>query len=231
MKIIHSIPYISFTFDDFPSSALHVGGEILMKFDLRATYYASFGLMGLDSPSGKIFVRDDIKELLAKGHELGCHTFSHSHSLETSPIEFEDSIIKNKRILDEFAPGATFRSFSYPLSGPRLDTKRRAGKYFSSCRGGGQTFNVGMTDLNLLKAYFIEKSRDNPETVKEVIDQNSQAKGWLIFATHDISDNPSPYGCTPSLFNDIVKYSVDSGARILPVSRALDEIRVNARNG
>ncbi len=162
---------------------------------------------------------------------LGCHTFSHCHSLKTSPAEFENSIIKNKRALDEFDLGATFRTFSYPISGPRLDTKRRAGKYFYSCRGGGQTFNVCIADLNLLKAYFLEKSRDNPEFVREIIDQNSQAKGWLIFATHDISENPTPYGCTPSLFNDIVQYSVDSGARILPVARVLDEMRVNAGNG
>ena len=97
------------------------------------------------------------------------------------------------------------------------------------CRGGGQTFNAGAMDLNLLNAYFLEKSRDNPGCVKEVIDRNCQARGWLIFATHDISETPTPYGCTPSFFEDIVKYSVDSGARILPVAQALDAIRVEFR--
>jgi peptidoglycan/xylan/chitin deacetylase (PgdA/CDA1 family) len=227
IKMSNSVPYISFTFDDFPRSALYAGGNILTRFGLRATYYASLGLMGTEAPTGSIFVPNDIKELLAQGHELGCHTFAHCHSWKTSSRMFEDSIIKNKRTLDELVPGAVFGSFSYPISGPRPDTKRRAGQYFRCCRGGGQTFNVGDTDLNLLKAFFLEKSRDNPDFVKEIIDQNCRNRGWLILATHDISNAPTPYGCTPAFFEDILKYSLDSGARILPVAKALDGIIAN----
>lgn len=221
----NTVPYISFTFDDFPRSALHAGGAILRRFGLRATYYTSLGLMGTQAPTGTIFVREDIDELLGQGHELGCHTFAHCHSWETSPMVFEDSIIDNQRALNRLVSGAAFRSFSYPISGPRPDTKRRAGKYFTSCRGGGQAFNVGPTDLNLLKAFFLEKCREKPTFVKEAIRQNCRARGWLIFATHDISTTPTPYGCTPDFFEDIVKCAVDSGARILPVAQALDVIR------
>lgn len=227
MKIPNTIPYISFTFDDFPRSALHTGGGILNQCGLKATYYASFGLMGKETPSGTIFVLDDIKELLACGHELGCHTFEHCHALETNPSSFEDSIIKNRHALEELVPGTAFTSFSYPISGPRIDTKRRAGKHFLCSRNGGQTFNTGVTDLNLLRAYFLEKSRDNSQAIRQVIEQNSRARGWLIFATHDISETPTPYGCTPSFFEHIVKISMESGARILPVAGALDAIRAD----
>lgn len=223
-QMCNSVPYISFTFDDFPRSALQAGGEILKDFGLRSTYYASFGLIGTAAPVGNIFVRDDIKELLADGHELGCHTFAHCHSLDTRPKVFEDSIIKNMSALSEVAPGAKFGSFSYPISGPRLDTKRRVATHFLCSRGGGQTFNSGTTDRNLLKAFFLEKSRGDTEQVKEVIDQNRRARGWLIFATHDISEKPSPFGCTPSFFEAIVKYSLDSGAVILPVAEAMDRV-------
>lgn len=225
IELRNSEPYISFTFDDFPRSSLHIGGNILLRFGLRGTYYASLGLMDSETPSGKVFSASDIREVFLQGHELGCHTFGHCHSWETSPRFFEDSIIKNKRVLDELFPGSAFSSFSYPISVPRPGTKRRVGKYFSCCRGGGQTFNTGATDLNLLRAYFIEKSRDNSGFVKEVIKRNCCARGWLIFATHDISETPTPYGCKPSFFEDIVKYSLDSGARILPVGKALDAIR------
>jgi peptidoglycan/xylan/chitin deacetylase (PgdA/CDA1 family) len=222
------VPYISFTFDDFPRSALHRGGNILMLFGLRATYYASFGMMGSTAPTGAIFLPEDIKTLIAHGHELGCHTFSHNHSLKTRPKVFEESIIKNKNALNEFIPGLTFRSFSYPIEGPRPATKCRVRKYFNCCRSGGQKFNVGTVDMNLLKAFFLEKSRDNPDIIKDLIDRNCEARGWLIFATHDISTTPSPFGCTPSFFEKIVKYSVDSGAAILPVVEALDEICIDS---
>lgn len=218
------IPYISFTFDDFPRSAFHAGGDILLRSGLRATYYASLGLMGTESPTGPIFTLDDVKDLLARGDELGCHTFDHCHSLKTSPKLLEDSIIKNKRIIDELVPGTVFQSFSYPLDSPRLFTKLRTGRHFRCCRGGGQTFNEGTTDRNFLKSFFLEHSRNNPGSIKDVIEKNSLAKGWLIFTTHDISETPTRYGCTPSFFEDIVKWSVNSGARILPVAEALDEI-------
>jgi peptidoglycan/xylan/chitin deacetylase (PgdA/CDA1 family) len=226
----NTAPYISFTFDDFPRTALHTGGNILGQFGLRGTFYASFGLMAKAAPTGMIFVPEDLNELFIQGHELGCHTFAHCHSWETSPRVFEDSIIKSKSALAELVPGAVFRSFSYPMVGPQPDTKRRAGRYFACCRGGGQTFNVDVADLNLLKAYFLEKNRDNPHSVKEVINLNCRARGWLIFVTHDISETPTRYGCTPSFFEDIVKYSLKSGARILPIAEALDAIQVDSRD-
>jgi hypothetical protein len=226
LEIHNNVPYISFTFDDFPRSALYTGGEILRRFGLRGTYYASFGLMDTEGPTGMIFAATDIKELIAQGHELGCHTFDHCHSWQTKPKKFEDSLARNRRVLDELFPGATFKTFSYPIIGPRPETKRRAGKNFICCRGGGQAFNAGTTDLNQLKAYFLEKSRNNPFLVKEVIESNLKARGWLIFATHDISDDPTPYGCSPSFFEEIVKCSIDSGAKILPVAQSLDAIRV-----
>lgn len=111
IEMHNSVPYISFTFDDFPRSALQSGGEILLEFGLRATYYASFGLMGTETPSGTIFVFDDIKELLLQGHELGCHTFNHCHSLKTNSKVFEDSIINNKRALGELLPKLPLNRF------------------------------------------------------------------------------------------------------------------------
>jgi len=217
-------PYISFTYDDFPRSALEVGGGILSRHGVRGTYYVSLGLMGTIAPTGLICSPDDVRRVLAQGHELGCHTFSHCHSWEKSPMIFERSIVENRHVLNELVPGATFESLAYPIAGPRLGTKQRAGRYFRCCRGGGQTFNVGSMDLSLVKAFFLEKSRGDIELVKRVIDENRKACGWLIFATHDISNDPTPYGCTPSFFEEIVRYSVESGARILPVARALDSI-------
>ena len=223
----NSVPYISFTFDDFPISALYTGGAILHSFELRGTYYASFGLMNTEAPTGKIFSLGDINELLSQNHELGCHTFGHVHAWEKSSKDFENSIAKNKLVLEKLLPGVTFRSFSYPIGVPRPSTKRRAGKHFQSCRCGGQIFNSDKVDLNYLKAFFLEKSRDNRYLVREVIDRNCRAQGWLIFVTHDVSENPTPYGCTPAFFKDIVKYSMGSGAKILPVAEVIDLIMLS----
>lgn len=224
LNMHNSVPYISFTFDDFPRSALHLGGNIMKQHGLRATYYASFGLMGSKAPVGEIFLQEDIMELLAQKHELGCHTFDHCNSFKTKSRIFEGSIVKNKQALCTLIPGATFRTFSYPFICPRPVTKWRTQKYFDCCRFGGQTFNVNTIDLNFLKAYFIEKSKNNLMPIREIIDINKRFNGWLIFATHDICNSPSPFGCTPAFFEEIVKYAEDSGAGILPVAEAFDAI-------
>ncbi len=220
LVIRSSYPLISFTFDDFPESAWRVGGEILRRFGVRGTYYAAFGLMGKTTPNWKMFSAEDARCLLEAGHELGCHTFDHCHAWQTEPAEFEASILRNRKTLQETVPGASFGSLSYPKSHPRPLNKNAAGKYFQCCRGGSRRPNLGTIDLNALGARFIEQYRDTPGILKELIDKNCHDRGWLIFATHDISKTPSRFGSTPESFEDIVRYAVCSGAKVLPVIEA-----------
>ncbi len=223
--------HISFTFDDFPRSALLTGGAILKRFRLTGTYYACLGLMGKQTCCGPMFLPEDLQALLDQGHELGCHTFGHCHSGETSTAVFEKSIIDNRLALRALRPEASFLTFSYPISAPRAWTKRTVAKHFTCSRGGGQTFNVGTTDLNYLSAYFLEKDREDPEMVRNLIRQNSLARGWLVFATHDIHDAPTPFGCSPAYFEEVVRCAVRSGARILPVAQALEVLHTRSERG
>jgi peptidoglycan/xylan/chitin deacetylase (PgdA/CDA1 family) len=221
-------PLISFTFDDFPRSALLTGGTLLRQYGVAGTYYASLGLMEKVAPTGEIFHRSDLAVLLDQGHELGCHTFAHCHAYDTSADDFERSILENRRALHSVAPEARLETMSYPISCPRPGTKRRCAKYFSACRAGGQTFNSGTIDLNHLSAFFIEQSRDNPEGITRIIDETCRAGGWLILATHDLCDDPTPYGCTPSLFEFILRHTVESSASVVPVRAALEHLGVES---
>lgn len=216
-------PMVSFTFDDFPRSALDVGGAKLERLGLAGTYYVSLGLSGQSSVSGELFALSDLSGLLARGHELGCHTYDHCPAWTTGTPVFEASVLRNRQALHEWMPGAQFSTLSYPISYPRPGTKKRMAGYFSGCRGGGQRFNTGTIDLNYLSAFFLEQSRD-PEAVKRIMLANHAAGGWLIFATHDISPTPSRYGCTPAFFEQVVRFAVDSGAEVLPVGQALSAL-------
>lgn len=228
-QINAKLPIISFTFDDFPRSALLTGGAILQSLGLKGTYYACLGRMGEQESTGQVFLREDLDVLFEQGHELGCHTFSHCDAWETEPSVFENEVVRNRQALSELIPGASFKTFSYPKSVPRAASKRRIAKYFDCCRFGGQTFNTGTVDLNYLSAFFLEQSRDNPDRIKELIDQNRQARGWLIFATHDVCENPTRWGCTPGFFKEIAQYAVSSGAQILPVFQAYESLRAKSQ--
>jgi peptidoglycan/xylan/chitin deacetylase (PgdA/CDA1 family) len=220
-RLVTDVPYVSFTFDDFPRTALTAGGTILRERGVRGTYFVSLQLLGKPSPSGPIATPDDVKALLADGHEVGCHTYEHLDGCKSSVAEFERSIRQNRAALADVAPGVEFPVFAYPLNGPVLSIKRAVGKHFVGCRGGGQTFNKGVIDLNLLKAYFLDwRNRGDLNAVREVVERNAAERGWLIFATHDVAAEPSRYGCRPDFFEEAVRLSISSGARVVPMMEA-----------
>jgi hypothetical protein len=214
-------PLVSFTFDDFPKNALYTGGAILEKYGARGTYFASFGLTGSVAPTGEIFRDEDVAPLLERGHEIGCHTFQHCDSWDTDSSSYDAALARNAEALARVAPGVTMQSFGYPLTTPSPGNKKVAGARFASCRGGGQTFNTGELDRNLLKSFFLEKSVHDPAAVKDLITRSAAARGWLIFSTHDVSDSPTRFGCTPAFFEQVVAWSQESGAKIATVAQAL----------
>jgi peptidoglycan/xylan/chitin deacetylase (PgdA/CDA1 family) len=217
-------PVVSFTFDDFPESALRYGGAILEKFSALGTFYISLSLLGRMARVGRIASLAALRETRMRGHELGCHTFSHCHAWQTPAREFEESILDNQDALSQLIPDTEFKTHAYPISSPSPGVKRRAGRRFRCCRAGGQSLNAGHTDLNLLRAYFLEKSRGGLKEVRDLVDRNVRESGWLILSTHDVCEQPSPFGSTPGFLRQVVSYAASSGAEILPVSAALGRI-------
>jgi hypothetical protein len=137
--------------------------------------------------------------------------------------------VHNRLALQAVVPDGRLEVFSYPLDGPNLKIKRQVGEHFVCCRGGGQTSNTGTIDLNLLNAYFLDwRSWNRLDCVREVIEQNISERGWLIFATHDVVAEPSRYGCSAEFFNQVVRLAVDSGARVLPVMKACQELKITS---
>jgi len=222
VRLRNQEPLISFTFDDFPRSALREGGAILSNHGVQGTFFASFGLMGRIGPAGEMFQRHDLDQLLLEQHELACHTYDHRHAWNTSASEFQASIVRNRQALQQYLPGASFKSFSYPSSCPRPAIKRQISGQFDCCRGGGHTLNAGSIDLNFAKACFLE--RCNFDGVADLIEKNNIVRGWLIFATHDVRDAPSRFGCEPDFFERVVRRASNSGASVVTVREGVRSI-------
>lgn len=194
-------------------------------YGIKATFFVSLGLLGSRSEVGVIASEENLIRASEEGNELGCHTFDHIYAWQSTPDRFIASVQKNKLALDKILPGAVFRTFAYPTGEPKPSIKGKLGDHFLCCRGGGQAPNVKTADLNLLKAYFLDKrNNNNINLLKQVIEYNAISRGWLIFATHDLSENPSPYGCTPDFFEQVVKCAIQSGAIILTVREAYNTL-------
>jgi peptidoglycan/xylan/chitin deacetylase (PgdA/CDA1 family) len=226
VPMLNRAPLVSFTFDDFPRSAAHAGGAILRAHGARGTYYTALGLMGRgESPVGELFTLDDLLQVVKEGHELGCHTFAHRDAWATAPRAFERDVLDNRRALARLLPRATFPSLSYPINCPRPHTKRRVAKHFACARGGGQRHNAATVSPTCVSAYFIEQARGDVDAMKRLIDANARDQGWLVFATHDVAETPTRFGCTPAVFEAVVRHAAASGARLLPVGEAWREVR------
>jgi len=223
--------YVSFTFDDFPRSAYVHGGRILRKYGAFGTYYVAMQLLEEVTPVGLIASREDLRALLADGHEVGCHTFGHLDGAVAGVEEYKQSIEMNQKAFQEAVAGGELRSFAYPFDGPRLAVKRALLGRFVCCREGGQTSNRGTVDLALVKSYFIDRRiGDNVDGIANLIARNSADRGWLVFSTHDVADKPSPFGCRTEFFEQVVRLARESGARVLPVTQVCEELGATRPN-
>jgi peptidoglycan/xylan/chitin deacetylase (PgdA/CDA1 family) len=218
---------VSFTFDDFPRNAYNAGGSILEEFGARGTYYAAAGLMNTLGELGEYFCADDLIALLAKGHELGSHTFSHISGRSVSCPVFCADVEKSKQALEELTE-VKLSNFSYPFGHVTLRTKKVLAPHVASARGITPGFNGPEIDLNLLRANRLYGDVGQAPRLNALIQENVRRKSWLIFYTHDVRQEPSEYGCTPELFESVVSFAAQSRSRILTVAQTLGELGVLA---
>lgn len=211
---------ISFTFDDFPESAAQIGGKILARKNMAATYYLSAGIIGKKESNWANCSETDIQAVLEAGHELGCHTFSHMDCQHASASELEQDILANREFIRQKS-GLDPSSFAYPLGKISFKARKVIGDHMPSARGISSGVNHGVCDLLNLKANSVYSKNFSPQTNRALLEKAIDTKGWLIFYTHDISKNPSEYGCTPEEFSEIVELVSAMNVRVLPVKHAL----------
>jgi peptidoglycan/xylan/chitin deacetylase (PgdA/CDA1 family) len=219
-------PIVSFTFDDFPRTAYVEGGAILKKFGGCGTYYTAPALMNTSNDLGEQFTSEDVHSLLADGHELACHTYSHLSSRAVSCSAYREDVERGRKAMQEIAGVSDSGNFSYPYGHVTLNCKRTLGPQVSSSRSIFPGVNGPDIDLNLLRANSLYGDVDRLQKAQDLILENEQKKSWLIFYSHDVRPNPSQYGCTPGLFESTVSFAVQHGCRILTVQAALAELGV-----
>jgi peptidoglycan/xylan/chitin deacetylase (PgdA/CDA1 family) len=217
-------PVVSFTFDDFPRTALTVGGHILETLGSRGTYYASIALMNSTNHLGDQFRRDDLDDLLSRGHELASHTFSHISCRSVSCSKFRVDVNTGRRALKEITGQSDFGNFAFPFGEVTLNAKTKIGMDVASSRGIWGGFNGSEVDLNLLRANSLYGGLDKSSQVRELILENERRRNWLIFYSHDVNDTPSPFGCTPALLEFAVSFALSRSARVVTVAEVVAEL-------
>lgn len=216
-------PVISLTFDDYPRSALEVGGRIIADEGVSATYYAAFGLARTDSPSGAIGSIEDLAACVEAGHEIACHSYNHVDCRKVSAIEFARNLERNRRVAQNLGL-PPLRHFAFPFGRFCAAGKRIAMESYASARTTVWGVNRLNLDLGSLKSVPLY-SRHGPRCLNPYLNELQAHHGWLILYTHDVSQRPSPYGCTPDELSSVVRRARAMGALLLPVGAVVDQLR------
>lgn len=212
-------PIISFTFDDFPASALRRGGKMLSEHGIRGTYYAALGLMGQNTVVGEMFTPEDLKSLVQHGHELACHTYDHTRVCDVPTPALLAQCEKNRKFASEACDGYECRNFSFPEGVVTVSAKAAMRDVYDTCRTVEPGINTDPVDFSFLRANPIYSTK-SLDQIKLRIRENDDLKGWLILYTHDISAIPSVYGCTPEYFSEVLRCAIASTAQILTIGEA-----------
>lgn len=215
-------PIVSFTFDDVPDTALSQGAGILEAHGGRGTFYIAAGMLGSQEPKRRLIEAEGCAELLARGHEIGCHTHSHLNLQRVSRAHLKADLDRNGSALAEVAPGLVPRNFAFPYNAGSFRQRGELTRRYRSSRGGLAGINRGLTDRSFLRSFALQQPESSVAQLHGLVDDVVANPGWLIFFGHDLSPDPTPYGCTPESFERLVRHASESGCALLTVNQALD---------
>jgi peptidoglycan/xylan/chitin deacetylase (PgdA/CDA1 family) len=222
LRRVHlSAPIVSFTFDDFAKSAWTEGGRIVEAHGGRATFYVLGDHCGKTIDNMRYYDEEDLIEIERRGHDIGCHTFDHMRLPDNSAAEIESSLQRNAEFLKRTTGRTAFTSFAYPLGLASVRTKRLLANKFVACRGIYPGINRGWTDFSQLSAFCLHR---NDLPIAKSVQEGLRRPGWLIFVGHDVSEKPSPFGCTPKALEETLRCVSQAGIEIVTVDAALRRI-------
>jgi peptidoglycan/xylan/chitin deacetylase (PgdA/CDA1 family) len=110
---------VCITFDDGCETDLIAAAPVLAEFGLRATFYLTAGLLSTPGYLNEAQVR----ELDARGFEIGCHSLTHAYLSDLPEVELKREILDAKHRIEQIV-GHAIEHFSCP--GGRYDQRTLA---------------------------------------------------------------------------------------------------------
>jgi len=189
----------SLTFDDGDPIHLDVVIPELNRRQLHGTFFLI---------ANKIDRKDEWRQAIKAGHEIGNHTLDHLHANTLTPKDENAQVVGAQNVLQkEF--GVPLYSFAYPFSEDSSGLKGWVEKTSFIARGGADAL-VSPQDKTLdwfnLPAK-VTMSNLPFETYQNWINQDTQSGDWLIWMIHGIEG--TPWGWEPiskKMFAQILDY-------------------------
>jgi peptidoglycan/xylan/chitin deacetylase (PgdA/CDA1 family) len=220
----NTAPLVSFTFDDVPESAFTNGAAILERHGLRGTFYIAAGTLGETGKDWRVIDREQVRALHDRGHEIGCHTFSHVGVDTLDARMLDEECGRNREVLRDLCVGLDVTNFCYPFGRVSLPRKLQLDERFDSCRGIYEGINAGIVDLGLLRVVELYDRTLTRDKLDRLLRETRTRSGWLIFYTHDVAEPPSWIGASPRLLRETIEAVQAENMGCLPIRDALAAI-------
>ena len=217
-------PAVSFTFDDCPVSSVTEGAALLEEAGARGTYYVAGSLLGTTMTEWQVMSAGQVVDLHARGHEIGCHSHSHTRADLLTAEEIEADTVRNHALLRAIEPTLPLQNFAYPYGQTTMTCKRQLDRHYRSSRGIRPRVNVGATDAQFLHSVPLIDREIDESGIDRAFEAAVREKGWLIFYSHDVAASPSLYGCTPRLMRHALKAAERFGVQVETVNATLTRI-------
>jgi peptidoglycan/xylan/chitin deacetylase (PgdA/CDA1 family) len=213
-------PMVSFSFDDVPLSAATAGAEILEAASARGAFYVCGGFAsGAEGDNGPYADWATLAALAARGHEVGCHTFGHRNCAK---LGAEPARAQARRNQDAFVAHGLPRpaTFAFPFGDVSPRAKAALSSDYQMLRATWPGLLRQGRDLDAAPAVAFEGASAF-DTARVWLERARAERAWLILYSHDVSDRPSPFGCTPMALAQAVRLAVEWDVQVVTVAEGL----------
>jgi len=223
--IIAKKPIITFTFDDGRTSVIRNALPLFKKYNIKATTYIITGKVGSDN--NYYMNWDQINILSNNGWEVGAHTHTHPYLTKITNKEVIHELDESIKCFEEH--GFHPISFASPYGNFNDEVIKEVEKRFQSHRTAWDVEGViNKKGLNQVRdpfyiSAFELKGTTTVNEAKEMVDIAVKNKTWLVFFLHSVKTDGEigRYEYSAEKLEEIVKYIVDKGVEVLPLSNAL----------
>ncbi len=209
-------PIISVSFDDGWQSVYQNALPILDKYSVRTTQY----IIADEISKPEYMTEAELKKLMKDGHEIGGHSLRHCDLTTLAGYDLRYDIQNSKKILSKtFGP---IKGFAHPFGSYNDSTVEELKKEFSYIRSTDVGFNTRFFDKQNIQVQNIYPDTKLSE-VEAMVSQAVNEKLWLVFVYHR-AEPTGKYGINLEELDKQIATIAKSGAKVLPISAAIEEI-------
>jgi peptidoglycan/xylan/chitin deacetylase (PgdA/CDA1 family) len=206
---------VSLAFDDAWLSQYDNALPLLDASGFKATFYiatrqlADYGFPGYMSIN-------QIKEVAARGHEMGAHTRTHRALTSLTASEQEFEIVGSRDDLLAMNVGS-ISTFAYPFGAYNATTLSIVRDNFAAARSSIGGAVQSTSPRSELPRMSVEVDTSFAE-VKAKIDQAMAKKEWLILVFHQVNNSSDRYTVSPSTLSQIINYLANNDIPVVTVA-------------